>query len=102
MSLLGEDFILFRMLVWHCINLIEGSTRLIPYLNLLIIKLLKVVLMGSSSHCLVFFETMLSRFSMIQVLLISAIVRFQEIFDNRRLILIILRGILKQDIHVNK
>ena len=84
MSLLGEDFNLFRMFVWHCINLIEGSTRLIPYLDLLIIKLLKVALMGSSSHCLIYLETILSRFSMIQVLLISAMVRFQEIFDNRR------------------
>ena len=77
MSLLGEDFSLFQMFVWHCINLIEGSTRLIPYMDLLIIKLLKVALMGSSSHCLIYFETMLSRFSMIQVLFISAMVRFK-------------------------
>ena len=84
MSLLGEDFNLFRMFVWHCINLIEGSIQLIPYLDLLIIRLLKVALMRSSSRCLIYFETMLSMFSMIQVLRISAMVRFQEIFDNRR------------------
>ena len=46
MSLLGEDFSLFRMFVWHCMNLIKGSTRLIPYFNLLVIRLLKVALMG--------------------------------------------------------
>ena len=83
MSLLGEDFSLFRMFVWHCINFIEGSTKLIPYLDLLIIKLLKVAL-ESSRHCLIYFETMLSTFLMIQVSLISALVRFQEIFDNIR------------------
>ena len=74
MSLLGEDFNVFRIVVWHCMNLIDGRIRLIPYFDLLIIRLLKVALMGSSSHCLIYFETMLSRLSIIQVLLIIIII----------------------------
>jgi len=82
-SLLGEYFKLFQMLFWHCMNLIEGSTRLMPYFDLLIICLLNNALMENSNHCLIYFETMLSRFSMIQVLIISAMGRFQEIFTSR-------------------
>ena len=46
MLLLGEDLNLFRMVVWHCTNLIEEITRLIRTLYFLNIKLLKVALMG--------------------------------------------------------
>ena len=82
--MLGEDFNLFRVFVWHCMNFIEGSAMLLPCFDLLIIRLLKVALMGSSSHCLIHFKAMLSRFSMIQVFPISVMVRFQEIFESRR------------------
>ena len=82
-SLFGEDFNVSRIVVWHCMNLIDRRTRLIPYFDLLIIRLPKVALMGSSSHCPIYSETMLSRLSIIQVLLILAIVRYQESLDNR-------------------
>ena len=57
MLLLGIDVSLFKIFAWHCINLIEVSTGLILYLDLLIIELPKVALLGSSRHCLIYFET---------------------------------------------
>ena len=66
-SWLVDDFKAFLIVAWHCTNFVEGRTRLIPYLDLFIIKLLRVALMGSSSHRLMYLETMPSRFSTIQV-----------------------------------
>ena len=65
MSLFGEDFNLFRIFISHCINLLEESTRLIFFVDLLITRPLKVALILSSSHYLIYFETMLSGLSII-------------------------------------
>ena len=50
MSLLGEDFNVFRIVVWHCMNLIDGRIRLIPYFDLLIIRLLKLLLDNNNNN----------------------------------------------------
>ena len=77
MSLLGKAFNLFLAFVWQCINLIEGNARLILCFDRLIISLCKVALKDSLTHLFIYFETLLSRFSMIEI-------RFQETFESRR------------------
>lgn len=56
----------------------EGSMRFIPYFVLLRTKLLNFEVIGSSGQCLTYLDTTLSRFSISQVLLRLAIVKFQE------------------------
>ena len=50
MSELGDDLRAFRMTVWHCRNFVEGKMQLIPYLDLDKMRVLRVALIGSSSH----------------------------------------------------
>ena len=50
MSSLGKDRRELRKTVWHCENFIEGRILFRPYWLLESIMLLKVALMGRSSH----------------------------------------------------
>ena len=84
MSGFGEDFKAFRIIVWHSINLIDGRIRFIPYLEVVKMKELKFALIGKSSHCLTYLEITLSKFSITQVLLRSAMVKYQASFDSTK------------------
>ena len=76
----GEDFKVFRIIVWHSINFTEGRIRLMPYLDVFKIKELKVDHIGFSSHYFINPGTTLSKFSTTYVLLRPAMVKCQESF----------------------
>ena len=40
----------FLIIIWHCRNFVEGRMQLIPYVDLCKIRVLRVALIGSSSH----------------------------------------------------
>ena len=50
MSELGDDLRAFLLIFWHSRNLVEGKMKLIPYLDLGKMRVLRVALIGSSSH----------------------------------------------------
>ena len=72
------------MVVWHCTNLVDGGGTL--RLNLLVVRytLLKVPEIGTSSHLRIYWLTIESRFSKIQVLGSGATVKCQESFDKTK------------------
>ena len=49
-SELGDDLRTFPTTTWHCINLVDGRIRLIPYFDFNRMRELKVVLIGNLSH----------------------------------------------------
>ena len=61
-SRLGEDLRAFLMTVWQLINFVKGIIKLIPHFEFSRMRVLKVELIGSSSHCLAYLVTVLSRF----------------------------------------
>ena len=78
-SRFGDSLKKLRITVWHCKNLVDGRMRLMPNFDFGMTRLLSDAIIDSSSHCLTKLEITLSRFSVIHVLLKSAMVRFQEI-----------------------
>ena len=66
-------------------NLVDGKVRLSPNCFLERIMLLKVALIGRSSHWRMYLDTRLSTFSTTHVFESSATVRFQEILERTKL-----------------
>ena len=81
----GEDFNALRKTVGHCRNLVGGKVRLSPNWFLERIMLLKVAVIGRSSHWRRYLDTRLSRFSTTNVFERSATVRFQDILERTKL-----------------
>jgi hypothetical protein len=72
-----------RETVWHWINFVEGKMIFKPNLFWGSYTLLRVVDIGSSSHFRIYLVATLSKVSQIQVLDISVIVKFHEIFESK-------------------
>ena len=78
-----DVFRAMRKTVWHSVNLTDGGQIFKP--NLLEDRkiLLRVAQTGKSSHIRMYFETIKSKFSLIQVAEISSTVKCHEIFARR-------------------
>ena len=83
MSAFGDDFKAMRKTVWHSVNLTDGGQIFRP--NLLEDRkmLLMVAQSGRSSNIRLYFESIESKFSFIQVTEISANVKCHEIYARR-------------------
>ena len=62
MSESGDDFRAFLTTIWHCINVVDGKIRFIPYLDFDMMRELRVALIGNSSNRRIYFDAMLSMF----------------------------------------
>ena len=83
MSAFGDDFKAMRKTVWYSVNLTDGGQIFKPNLSEERKLLPRVAQTGRSSHIRMYFETIESKFSFIQVAEISATVKCHEIFARR-------------------
>jgi hypothetical protein len=84
MSSFIDAFKVERETVWHWINFVEGKMIFKPNLFWGRYTLLRVADIGSSSHFRIYLVATLSKVSrQIQVLDISVIVKFHDIFESK-------------------